>query len=946
MAGQFVSECEPCDTRIVAEKRGWTRFVCIVDRILHRFGMLLILVVVFLMQPIGYTHADLFDSLDAYPPRWQLDTSDCDARVTKHENVTGGGADGGGCESITYQSGLGSEAILVYPIEPVRAINDLVASVSVLSARSGARIGLRVRFPYQRDAQTRRPVSAIIYGAAYDRPGKFQAIGIGNVERELRIKIAKMRATLGSDINLLDPYIDAIAINAYSGPGASTLRIDSVSVRGMVTVGDHGRVDQVPSKASGNPLAGTSVGRDRIASQMTLQMRPPGVTSGRQFPTAHAAAFPHDHLVRILEHQGEPLGWIRSLGFDAVLLSKPPTAELLREAIQSQLLVYSPPPVAPDSSIVALLDPVMAWYLGGGVALDRDRVSQTDRTVRRLRLLPDRWQRPIVIAPVESWSGYASLADAIVADASPRGRGLTAAEQMLALGQRAGRIGSATEFAIAIESSSPATLAGMNRSIETEIGAPPGGNFRWHAMFTQVIQSLEQSPRAIVFRSHESLASGTQFAHQRSMALSYINRFVATITPWIASARPAPPYQINGAAFRCGRLNANGDEILLLTSDQTIRDQVLAGDGRAIDILLPPEMINRTAWRMTDFSAQRINIETTPTGAKIEIVSPDVAEIVVISGDASLGARLDESARRYAAKAASDRWQLCGDQVRQVRQDWDHAVVSGATEAIMPVDLLTAAQRTLSDAESVFRAGDSESTLRLARRADAWSARAGVQLSQGLLPRAADGQTMRHLSSPPMDEGRPTLQAAWQPLMGDEGWSQNLIATGGLDQREVLSPESWTFGQRNLARAESQATWVSRGYFDGRGAIKLFASTTTGESLGGGYEGTIAILSSPRVQVQPAQAVRIDAMIRTIGFGGPHQGVLVYDTLGGQEMGVLVRGATDWTPVRLYRQSTGETEIQVMFEVIGDGEAIVDEVSVRAWTPAPLPQLPLRAITP
>ncbi|MCA9138606.1 MAG: hypothetical protein KDB00_17665 [Planctomycetales bacterium] len=908
-------------------------------------NLILVLVISVMWQAGAVTRADLFDSLDAYPPRWQLDTSDCDARITKHDNLTSGGADGGGCESITYQAGLGSEAILVYPIQPVRAINDLVANVSVLSARSGARVGVRVRFPYIRDAQSRRPISAVLYGAAYDRPGRFQSIGIGNVERELRIKIARLRSTHGSEANFMDPYIDAIAINAYSGPGAATLRIDDVSVRGMIPVGDHGRVDPIPpGSSSGQRSHGTSRD-DAIASQSVLQMRPSsGVTSG-QLQTGTPEAFPHDNVVRVLEHQGEPLGWIRSLGFDAVLLSKPPTAELLREAIQSQLLVYSPPPVAPDASIVTLLDPVMAWYLGGGVALDRDRVSQTDKTVRRLRLMPDRWQRPIVIAPVESWSGYANLADAIVSDASPRARGLTAAEQSIALQQRSGRIRSGTEFAIAIESSSPAALTSMNRSIETQIGAPPGGNFRWHAMLTQVIQSLEQAPRALVFRSHESLASGTQVAHQRSMALSYINRFVAMITPWIASARPAPPYRINGAAYRCGRLDANGDEILLLTSDQTIRDQVLAGDGRAIEILLPPEMVNRTAWRLTDFSAQRINIDTTTTGARVEIVSPDMAEIIVISGDASLGARLDQSARRYAAKAAADRWQLCGDQVRQVRQDWDHAVVSGATEAIMPIDLLNAAQRTLADAESLFRAGDSESTLRLARRADAWAARTEVQLSQALLPRSSTGETMQYLSSPPMDEGLSTLQAAWQPLMGEDGWSRNLIADGGLDQPEVLAPDRWTFGQRKLARAASDATWVSRGYFDGHGAIKLSAAASTGETLGGGYEGTIAILSSPELQIRPAQAVRIDAMIRTIGFGGPHQGVLVYDTLGGQEMGVLVRGATDWTPVRLYRQSTDESQIKVMFEVIGDGEAIVDEVSVKVWNPDPLPQLPLRAIS-
>ncbi len=904
-----------------------------------------LLVTVFGLLDCSPARADLFDSLDAYPPRWHLDTSDCDARVIDHKNLAGGGLDGGGCESLTFQAGVGSESILVYPIEPVRAFNDLVANVSIMSARKGARIGLRVRFPFVRDPQTRRPVAAIIYGATYEHPGKFQSLGIGNVERELRVKIAKLRSVHGSDANVKNPYIDAIAINAYSGPGTTTLRIDQVSVRGMIPVGDHGRVEMVPSSRETRTVD-LRDDTGSLAAPRLLQMRRPASERERSGQSVIASAFPQDNVIRILEHRGEPLDWVRSLGFDAVLLSRPPTADLLRDAIQSQLLVYAPPPVAPDPAIAALLDPVMAWYLGGGVALDNSRVSQTDQTVRRLRLFPETWQRPIVIAPVEHWAGYASIADAIVSDAALRSRGLLAAEQTLVYQDRRARIGSGTEVAVAIESSPPKKLAEMNRSISAAIGAPPGGNFRWHSMFTQVVQSLEQSPRAIVIRSHESLVSGSDFAHQRSMALSYVNRFVAMMGPWIASSRPAAAYRIRGAAYRCGRLDADGDQFLLLTSDQTVRDQVLAGDGRAVEILLPPEMVHRTAWRLTNFSAQRIDIAPTPTGARIEIVSPDVAEVIVISADSSLGARLDQSARRFAARAASDRWQLTGDQVRQIRQDWDHAVSSGATEAIMPVDLLTAARRTLDDAEAVFRAGDAEATLRLSRRADAWSVRSSLQLSQALLSGTLSSFSPRHVSSPPIDEGRPTLQTAWQPLMRDEGWSENLIATGGLDQPDVLSAGGWTFGQRKLVRAQSDARWMSRGFFSGHGAITLSAAATAGESLGGGYEGTIAILSSPTVRIQPNQAVRVDAMIRTIGFGAPHQGILVYDNLGGQEMGILVRGATDWTPIRLYRQSGGEAEVRVMFEVIGDGEAVVDEVGIRVWDPAPLPALPLRNITP
>ncbi|MCO8123224.1 hypothetical protein NHH03_15860 [Stieleria sp. TO1_6] len=889
----------------------------------------------------GIARAELFDSLEAYPPRWQLDTSDCDARVTDHKNLVSGGADGGGCESITFEAGIGSESILIYPVEPVHAVDDLVGNLSVMSARKGARVGFRIRFPYVRDSQTRRPVAVVIYGATYDQPGKFQSIGVGSIERPLRIKMAKMRAQYGSSANVADPYVDAIAINAYSGPGTTTLRLDNLSLRGMVAVGDHGRVEQVPT-APPTAMRRELLGRPSLGQSDSQDIA--GIDA------SSAPPFSQTELIRILEHRGEPLTWVRSLGFDAVLLSRPPTASLLRDAIRSQLLVYAPPPIAPDPALQTLLDPVAAWYLGGGVALDNDRVSQTDLTVRRLRQFPAAWRRPIIIAPTESWREYSAIADAVVLDAAPRSRGLPASEQTLAMTQRQQRMGSDRKMAVAIQSSSPPSLSTMNQGIEAAIGSPPGGTFHWHSMFTQTLQALEHAPRAIVYRSHESLVSGSMFSHQRSMALSYVNRFVAMLSPWVTAASPAPAYPITGAAYRCGRLESGGDEFLLLSSDQSIGDEVLAGDGRAIEIILPPGHVRRTAWRLTDFSAQRIAIEAHETGSRIQIVSPDVAEVIVISGDASLGARLDQSARRFANQAAADRWQLCGDQLRYTQAAWDQAVSSGATESIVPIDIMTAAQRTLDDAEPLYRSGDAEACLRLSRRADAWSIRAAFQLSQALRL-APSGRTPAGMdvsswvSIPPIDEGRPMLQTAWHPLMQDEGWSQNLIATGGLDQPSVLAPENWSFGRRKLSRAASSASWVSRGFFSGQGAVKMSAASTTSQPLGGGYEGTIAILSSPRVKIEPGQAVRVDAMVRTIGFGSPHQGVLVYDTLGGQEMGVLVRGVPDWTPVRLYRQNLTDSTMQVMFEVIGDGEVVIDEISVKIWAPQPLPELPLRPLS-
>lgn len=248
--------------------------------------------------------------------------------------------------------------------------------------------------------------------------------------------------------------------------------------------------------------------------------------------------------------------------------------------------------------------------------------------------------------------------------------------------------------------------------------------------------------------------------------------------------------------------------------------------------------------------------------------------------------------------------------------------------------------RTLSDAEPVYRAGDVAAALRMARRADAWALRSQWQLAEALMP-----DWPNPTSSPPMICNASPVQIAWHPLFQDgEGWGPNRMTTGSLDRKDVFGENRWTIGQRQHAAAESNVQMITRGVFSGGGALRATVMPTSDDPISGGYEGTVVQIASPSVRIPAGKAFRIDAMVRTLGFGDPHQGLLVYDTTGGQELGVLVRGESDWTPVRLYRQTLGDQEVKVMFELIGGGEATIDEIKLQLWEPKDKPFIPLRPI--
>ena len=855
--------------------------------------------------------AQIFDSLDAYPPRWHLDRSDCEARVTSQGHLSDGGVNAGACENITFLTGNGTEALLVYPIEPVQPLDDLTANVSLMSASRGAQIGLRIRYPYLIDPETGRPVAVVVYGAIYQSPGEFASIGIGAIERPLRLKSVAVRSEYGSDADLRDAYVDGVVINAYSGAGRSALRLDNLRVEGLIPVGE--------GVATGN--------RPRDEASRATALR---VGEGTSIPASSLSKNPFQpgRIIRILQHNGEPLAWVRSLGFDAVLLSKPPDASILNEAIRARVLVYAPPPSSPNPEIQSLLEPVAAWYVGMGKALDSRQVEQATLTIKQLNKWPSRWRRPLIGAPSESWRDYTSLLDAIIDDLPHRVRGLSGNEEIAQMTEARRRLGNRISLGVGIVSMPPQPMLRQVEAIAEAIGAPQPQRFHWHSMWLQAMRSLEVTPTAMLFRSTRSLTSGSPLDEQRAMALSYINRMIAMISPWVISATPMSPPVLAGANYRCARLVTDQTDLLIATSNVNRGSEVLAGDGDTLDILLTPADAAKTAWRLTHFSAERITPELTPTGARLRIVSPDATEILILSGDPAMGGQASSSAQRFARQAALDRWQLASNLVEQTVNHWQTATATRAVDRQSPSNLISVAQQTLAEAEPLFRIGDIDSTLRMACRADAWAMRSQWQLAEALMP----NWPMR-TSCPPVDMGAADIQTIWRPLMDDRGWGRNRLTSGNLDTKELIGNERWTFGKRMTTRAHSELLHVTRGTYEGPGALRARVTSLADEPLPGGYEGTVVQIQSPSVRVSAGNAIRIDAKVRTLGFGGPHQGLLMYDSIGGQAMGVLIRGQAEWTTVRLYRQATQEIEVHVMFELIGGGEATIDEVELRVWEP-------------
>ena len=83
--------------------------------------------------------------------------------------------------------------------------------------------------------------------------------------------------------------------------------------------------------------------------------------------------------------------------------------------------------------------------------------------------------------------------------------------------------------------------------------------------------------------------------------------------------------------------------------------------------------------------------------------------------------------------------------------------------------------------------------------------------------------------------------------------------------------------------------------------------------------------------------VRID---RPIANG--RNGLLITDTLGGNELAERVEATEGWQEFAIYRAATRPSKVQGKFELTGIGEVLLDEVTIRTIPLKPGPRQALR----
>jgi hypothetical protein len=166
----------------------------------------------------------------------------------------------------------------------------------------------------------------------------------------------------------------------------------------------------------------------------------------------------------------------------------------------------------------------------------------------------------------------------------------------------------------------------------------------------------------------------------------------------------------------------------------------------------------------------------------------------------------------------------------------------------------------------------------------------------------------------------------------------NLLAWGGF---EGQPDKMWTTRQVTLDEVLMQARLSDDKAHEGKQFLELNvvpkpdpANPSAKPKPPEVLERTFVAVDSPKVRVAPGSIVRISGWVRIPRpITGTADGVLMYDSVGGEPLAVRTTAQTGWKKFELHRRAPSSGEVSVTLALTGLGTAQFDDVRIEPLLP-------------
>lgn len=877
------------------------------------------------------------DSFEGDPPRWRLVESDCDARLVEHQISLIMPRSGRACEMFEVSCSQGTTVLMAYPIEPCAVINEFQPSLWVRCASGQVRLGVRVVFPNAVHPISQSRFSVILWGDSYSQPGSWQRLQVLRLEDLLQQEIIAIRKRFDQGLDLEQPHIDCVVLNAYTGPGRYRVQVDDLDLGSMI-----------PLTSFGIPLRPDW--RQRWQWREVVQSR---FAETRAFPVW-------------IQHRGEPAAWLASLGFSGLLLQELPSALQLKQIHEAGVQVISPPPSHNVEFAEEHLAGLKGWMVGA--ALNRDQTEVVQRRIEQTERLPDSLRRPTVGEPLEHYWLYSHLVNhTIVPSLDPVAAGDLAGKRSW-LTNTINEVGLRGDGWVSIQASAhPAiesqvlaardriALQNENVHVSNISLADPVGLRR------EVIAAVMAGAKGVVYRTQEALRDpiAIQEMDDRALqaAMRWCNQDLRLWTPWITAGQAISPPELDRPDYSAGRWRVRDSDLILIQNTSSESQWCMPATQTApLRISVGDSSAQAQVIRLTEGSMETMPVQASRGSQSWQVENPNSAEIFVVSRNPQVLSYLRRSMEQTATDNAADQLEIASYCLQLATEIVSARLPSPGPE-VQPGNepALARQHRALTRAERRLQGGwqalQSQQPLMATR-----DALAAIDQSQQIMHDAflAATSDLAAPQSSPFTLVPGTLKYHWKlaeacarsqwqsvSIPGSEftnlsemlssGWSQQRRSEDRFDWRVELvprRPES-PAGLRMAAYAKSPEHLAAQSTASSK-------NRPSESSIPGGYEGASLRVRSAGIPVRRGQFVRVTAKAKIRYCDeNPAAGLLVYDNQAGPSLGQLIRGRSgEQVDIELYRFVVQDGELRLLAECRGEADIVISDLVAAIIEPA------------
>ena len=665
-------------------------------------------------------------------------------------------------------------------------------------------------------------------------------------------------------------------------------------------------------------------------------------------------------LPRAIEYQGEPLPFLKELGFNTVWLPNPPSSEILREARQLGLWLVCPPPAIvlnrtggrPDSwrgVIGPEYDCVLAWDLGRGV---RGRqLSEIGPLAKLVRAADQPGRRPLICGPETDLRAFSRQVDLLLLGRSPLLGSLELTDYGKWIRTRPWLASPGKATWTTVQTQPADSLLGQWHVLGG--GKSPPLSISSEQIGLLAYTAVTSGSRGLLFESLSPLNANDPDTRYRAATLELLNLELSLAEPWLAagdfvstvegsdpeavgvvlgtdrSQLLVPMWAAPGGQFVCGQSAGNGISFIVPGVPQEYRAFQLLPGG------LPPVA---RAVRGTG-------------GTRITLDEFGLTSLVVLTAEPLWVDSLARSAERVGRRAAELRRQLA--EARMVAVGQVLAAMPGGVLALLnsdapggksPSDRMNEARKGLQSCDGCLASGDHTA---------AWLHGERALRPVRLMERELWDAAISRVESPvttPASVSFWTLPLHWELLrrIGASRPGPNRLAGGGFEDPDTWLRAGWDNYQHSLDGIFAEADLSPAAARSGKLGLRISAYPSE-------IENAVSLVeTSPAWIVTPPMAVERHALMLIHGWvnvptpiTGSVDGLMIYDSLGKEPLAQRIGQTDGWQEFTLYRVAPQSGHFSVTFALTGLGEARIDDVTVESVEPGgPLVSRPGQVLAP